>query len=177
MSPFLTMRTLSEEKRTGTIEMLLSAPVADWQVVLAKFLGAWTSYAALWATTLIFFVILRVYVPLDWGPILTGYLGTWLSGAALVSVGVLASSLTRNQVIAVVVGFVLMLLIFLVGFLGGLMGDPASRAFIEYLSLLEQMRDFSKGILDSRPIAFYLTLTAAALFLAIRTIANPRWRA
>ena len=176
MAPLLTMRSFSEEKRTGTIEVLLSAPVADWQVVLAKFFGAWMCYCTLWATTVVFFGVLRVSTALDWGPILTGYLGTWLLGAVLIAVGVLASSMTRNQVIAAFVGFVLILLLFSIGLLDIFITDPESSKLVRYLSLLEHFRNFSKGILDSRPIAFYISVTVVALFLTIRTIAHPRWR-
>ncbi len=177
LAPLLTMRTFSEEKRTGTIEMLLSAPVADWQVALAKFLGAWLSYCTLWALTAAFFLLLRVYTALDWGPIASGYLGTWLLGAVLIAVGVWTSSLTRNQVIAAAAGFVIMLLLFSVGLLDVFVTDPESRKLVAYLSLLEHFQNFSKGILDSRPVVFYLSLTALALFLTVRTVGSPRWRA
>jgi len=177
LAPLLTMRTFSEEKRTGTIEVLLSAPVTDAQVVVAKFLGAWLSYCALWGATVAFFLIFQMHGRLDWGPIATGYLGTWLLGAVLVAMGVLASSFTRNQVIAAVVAFVLILLLFSVGLLEIFVTETDSRKLVQYLSLLEHFRNFSKGLLDTRPIVFYLSLTAGALFLTARTIASPRWRA
>ncbi|MBI4354063.1 MAG: ABC transporter permease [Candidatus Omnitrophica bacterium] len=176
MAPVLTMRTFSEEKRTGTMELLLTAPVSDLQVVVSKFLGAWLSYSALWMSTAIYFFVLRRYTPLDWGPILTGYAGTLLLGAVLIAVGCWASSLTRNQVIAAVVGFVVMLLLFSVGFLETFIRDPETRRLITYLALLEHFQDFSKGVVDTRPIAFYLSLVVAALFLTVRTIGHPRWR-
>ena len=176
LAPLLTMRTFSEEKRTGTIEMLLSAPVADWQVALAKFLGAWLSYCTLWALTAAFFLLLRVYTALDWGPIASGYLGTWLLGAVLIAVGVWTSSLTRNQVIAAFLCFVVILLLFSVGVLDWFFRDPETAKLIHYLSLLDHLVDFSKGILDTRPLCYYLSLTAAALFLAGRVIGHPRWR-
>jgi len=177
IAPLLTMRSFSEEKRTGTIEVLLSAPVADWQVALSKFLGAWLSYCALWALTAVFFLLLRLYTALDWGPILSGYLGTWGLGAVFIAVGVWASSVTRNQVIAAAAGFVIMLLLFSIGLLDMFVTDPESRALVSYLSLLEHFQHFSKGLLDSRPVVFYLSLTALALFLTVRTIGSPRWRA
>ena len=176
IAPVLTMRTFSEEKRTGTIEMLLTAPVSDLQVVLSKFLGAWLSYSALWLSTIVYFFMLRRYTPLDWGPILTGYLGTLLLGAVLIAVGGFASSLTRNQVIAAVVAFVMMLLLFSVGFLQVFITDPESAKLITYLALLEHFQDFSKGVLDTRPLVFYLSLVVLMLFLTVRTISHPRWR-
>ncbi len=172
----LTMRTFSEEKRTGSIELLLTAPVTDTQVVIAKFLGAWLAYLALWACTAVFFLLLRRYTTLDWGPVASGYLGTALLGAPLIAVGLLASSLTRNQVIAFILGFVAMLLLFSVGILDAFVQDPETATIIRYLSLIEHFRDFSKGILDTRPIAFYLSLTLICLFLTVRVIGSPRWR-
>ncbi len=176
LAPLLTMRTFSEEKRTGTIELLLSAPVTDTQVVLAKFLGAWIAYIALWSLTFVFFIILRTLTPLDWGPVLTGYLGTWLLGGVLVAIGVLASSLTRNQVIAAVLSFVVILLLFSIGILDVFIRDPETSKIIQYLSLIDHLQDFAKGILDTRPLLFYASLTAICVFLTGRVITSPRWR-
>ncbi len=176
IAPLLTMRTFSEEKRTGSIELLLSAPVTDTHVVLSKFLGAWLTYVMLWSSTFIFFVLLRQFTTFDWAPVLTGYLGTWLLGGVLISFGVLASSLTRNQVIAAVLSFVVILLLFSVGILDVFVKDPEGSAIIRYLSLMEHLRDFSKGLVDTRPVLFYLSLMTLGLFMTGRVIANPRWR-
>ena len=176
MVPLLTMRAFSEEKRTGTIEFLLTAPVTDGQVVLAKFLGAWLAYIMLWAFTAPFFLFLRHLTPFDWGPVLTGYLGTWLLGGVLIAVGLFASSLTRNQVIAACLSFVTLLLFFMIGILSWFFHDPETAKLIQYLSLLDHLVDFSKGILDTQPVVLYLSLTAVALFLTGRVIGNPRWR-
>ena len=174
--PLLTMRTFSEEKRTGTLETLLAAPVTDAHVVLAKFLGAWIAYAILWAATIVFFVFLRTITPFDWGPVLTGYLGTALLGAVLIALGVFASSLTRNQVIAALLSFVFILALFSVGIVDVLVHDPEASEIIRYLSLVEHLRDFGKGVLDTRPIVFYLSLTAISLFLTGRVLGSPEWR-
>ena len=176
ITPLLTMRTFSEEKRTGTIEFLLTAPVTDAQVVLSKFLGTWIIYIALWAMTLILFFVLRAFTTFDWGPMITGFLGTWLLGAVLLSIGILASSMTRNQVIAALLSFVAILLLFSVGILDAFIHDPEASKIIHYCSLMAHLGDFSKGIVDTRPVIFYTTLTAIALFLTGRVIANPRWR-
>jgi len=176
MAPLLTMRSFSEEKRTGTIEVLMSAPVSDWQIVLSKFLGAWLSYCALWTATLLYFVVLQQYARLEWPPILTGYLGTCLMGAVLVSVGVLASSLTRNQVIAAMLSFVFILMFFSIGFLDFLITDPSSSRMLEHLSLLNHQRNFAKGVVDTRPLVAYGSVIAISLFLTIRAVASPRWR-
>ena len=130
LAPLLTMRAFSEEKRTGTIEVLLSAPVTDAQVVVAKFLGAWSSFGALWGLTGFYFLLLRTYTRLDWGPILTGYLATILLGGLFIAIGILASSLTRNQVVAAVMGFALMMVLFSVGFLDVFISDPQSSKLV-----------------------------------------------
>ena len=176
LTPLLTMRAFSEEKRTGSIELLLTAPVTDTQVVLAKFLGAWLAYLLFWLTTLPYFFILRQFSALDWMPVITGYFGTALLGAVLISIGIFASSLTRNQVIAAVLSFVIILLLFSVGVLEVLIHDPDASKLINYLSLMEHLRDFSKGIVDTRPIVAYSSLTGIMLFFTGRVIANPRWR-
>jgi len=176
IAPLLTMRTFSEEKRTGTIEFLLTAPVTDTQVVLAKFLGAWVAYVLLWLPTAVFFFVMHWFAPFDWGPIVTGYLGTWLLGSVLISIGILASSLTRNQVIAAVMAFVALLLCFSIGLLDIFIRDPETSQIVQYLSLMDHLRNFSKGILDTRPIVFYLSVTTICLFLTGRVIGNPRWR-
>ena len=174
--PALTMRTFSEEKRTGTIELLLTAPVSDAQVVVAKFLGAWLAFSALWMVTLAFFIGLRCLTPFDWAPILMGYLGTALLGAAFVSVGILASSLTRNQVISAVLAFVVCLCVFSIGILDAFAHNPEASRALQYLSLFEHVRDFSRGILDTRPLVLYLSLTVICLFFTGRVIGSPRWR-
>ena len=124
----------------------------------------------------VFFVALRLVTPFDWAPVLTGYLGTWLLGAVLIAAGILASSLTRNQVIAAVMSFVAILLAFSVGILDIFVKDPETSRIIQYVSLMEHLRDFSKGVLDTRPVVFYLSVTAGCLFLTGRVIGSPRWR-
>ena len=174
--PLVTMRSFSEEKRTGTIELLLTAPVSDTQVVVAKFLGAWLSYLCLWGSTAGLFLILRSFTPFDWGPVLTGYLIIALIGAVFVAIGVLASSLTRNQVIAAVLGMVGVVLLFSIAFLDGLIREPDARRWVSYFSLVDHVREFSRGTLDSRPVVFYATVIIPCLFFTARTIGSPRWR-
>ena len=174
--PLLTMRSFSEEKRTGTIEFLLTAPVRDTEVVLGKFLGAWLSFILLWAFTIVFFLVIRRFAPFDWAPVLTGYVGTWLLGGALISIGILASSLTRNQAIAGFLSFAVLLILFTVGFLDWFVRDPEASRIIRYLSVLDHLTSFSKGILDTRPVVFYSSVAAIMLFLTGRVISHPRWR-
>ena len=177
LAPLLTMRAFSEEKRTGSIELLLTAPVTDTQVVLAKFLGAWSAYALLWASTGVLFLLLRRYTAFDWAPVAAGYLGTWLLGGALIAVGVLASSLTRNQIIAALLTFVALLLLFSLGLLELFIKDPDTLKFLRQVSIMEHVAIFAKGIIDTRPIVLDLSVTAACLFFTVRVVGSPRWRA
>ena len=176
MTALLTMRTFSEEKRVGTIELLLTAPVSDTQVVLAKFAGAWLAYILLWLVAVGLFGLLRLVTPFEWGPVLTGFLGTCLLGGLFTALGVLASSLTRNQVIAAVLTFVASILLFSVGILDIFVHDPEASELIRYFSVMEHIRDFGRGIVDTRPVVLYASLAAVALFLTGRVIASPRWR-
>jgi ABC-2 type transport system permease protein len=177
MAPLLTMRTFSEEKRTGTIDVLLSAPVTEWEVVLAKFLGAWLSFCAYWAVTAVYFLILQQFGPVQWNTVALAYGYTALLGALLISLGIFASSLTRNQVVAGFVAFMLILLLFSLSLLNVFIKDPDMLKAVQYIALLEHVRDASKGLFDTRPFVFYTSLIAASLFLTIRAIALPRWRA
>lgn len=176
IAPLLTMRSFSEEKRTGSIELLLTAPVSSGEVVMAKFLGSWLIYNFLWALTISFFVILNTLTPFDWGPVAGGYIGTWLLGACLMAIGTFASSLTRNQVISAVITFVILLFMFSVSILSMFIQDPEISKLIQYCSLPEHLRTFSRGIVDMRPMVLYTTISAIFLFLTVRVVNNPRWR-
>jgi ABC-2 type transport system permease protein len=177
MAPLLTMRAFSEEKRTGTIEVLLSAPVTEWQVVLSKFLGAWLSLCAYWLVTVSYFLIARMFGPVEWASVWAAYGFTALLCGAFVAIGIWASSLTRNQVVAGFVTFVLVLLLFSVGLMTVFVRDPEASKVIQYFAMLDQARDFAKGVVDTRPLVLHTSIIVMMLFLTIRTIALPRWRA
>lgn len=170
VGPVLTMRLLAEERRTGTLEMLLTAPVTEGRVVLGKFLGALLFYAFLWVPTLAYVAILARELPLDWGPVGASYLGALGIGALYLSIGTFTSSLTRNQVIAAVAAFALTFLTFVPAFLDGLVNDPGVRDVVGYLNLLQHMDEFGKGIVDTRRLVYYLTGTGLFLFLASRAV-------
>ncbi len=175
VAPVLTMRLLAEEQRMGTIELLLTSPVKDWEVVLGKFLGSLTLYAAMLGISLYFPLILTVLGNPDLGPILGGYVGLLFLGAALLSLGVLTSSLTQNQIVAAVLGVVLVVLLWLIGAVGDITGPPLSGVF-DYLALSTHFFDFVKGVIDTKDILYYLSVTVAALFLATRVLETRRWR-
>ena len=166
----LTMRLLSEERRSGTLEMLLTAPVTEGQVVLGKFFGALLFYVFLWVPTLLYPLLVAQHTPLDWGPVGAAYVGIVGVGALLLSVGTFTSALTRNQVIAAVLSYVLLFVLFIPAFLEGLVNDPKWKDALQYLNLYEHMDEFAKGVVDSRRLVYYLAMTAFFLFLATRAL-------
>jgi gliding motility-associated transport system permease protein len=170
VGPVLTMRLLSEERRSGTIEMLLTAPVTEGQVVLGKYLGAFVFYVFLWVPTLIYVLLIARKLPLDWGPVGASYLGTLGIGAMFLAIGVFTSSVTRNQVVAAVFSFALTFVCFLPAFLEFLVNDPKMRDLLGYVNLYQHMDDFSKGIVDTRRLVYYVSVSALFLFLASRAV-------
>ncbi len=169
------MRLVAEELRSGTIEPLLTAPVSPAEVIVGKWLAALGFYLAAWAPTLLYLVYLRrVGATLDPGPIVAGYLGTLLLGAAALAVGLLASSLTRNQLVAATLSFVAFLAALLTGALEAEVRAPAVAAALRRYSLFRMMEDFGHGIVDSRPVVLLLTVVALALAAAAARIAALR---
>ena len=171
----LTMRLLAAEQRLGTLELLLTAPVRDWEVVVGKYLASFCVLAVMILLTGYFPVLLmRVGNP-DVGTMFSGYLGYILLGGALLSIGVFASSLTQNQIVAAVVGIGITLLLWLSGALGELVGDTM-RGVIEYLPIFDHFTDFVRGIIDTKDILYYLSITALFLFFSTRVVESRRWR-
>lgn len=173
--PMITMRTYSEEKRSGTIELLLTSPVSDMEIILGKFFGALGLYIAMLAMTLLYMAILFVYGNPEWRPLLAAYLGLLLMGGAFVSIGLLISSTTNNQIVAGVVTFVVFLLLWIVGWFADSAG-PTIGPITSYLSITEHFDDFSKGIIDSKHVIYYLSLITFGLFLTAKSVDTERWR-
>jgi ABC-2 type transport system permease protein len=174
--PMITMRTYSEEKRSGTIELLLTSPVTDVQIILGKFLGALGLYAAMLAVTLPSVLILFAYGNPDWQPVATSYLGLFLLGASFIAFGLFISSTTQNQIIAGVLTFVLLLMLLLVGWLRDFVTWPPGLTAISAVSVFEHFDDFTKGVLDTKHIAYYLCVITFGLFLTARSVDGERWR-
>lgn len=178
LAPILTMGVYAEERRRGTMELLMTSPLSEWQIVIGKFLAALTLFLVMLAPTLIYQVVLRVYSdpPMPWRIILTSYLGLFLLGAVLIGIGSFISSLTENQIIAAVVTFVVSLVLWL---LNAFTRGPAGGWFTEvsqYLSILQHHDDFAKGVIDTTNLVYYVSLTALALFLTHRNLDSMRWR-
>ena len=173
--PMITMRTYSEEKRSGTIELLLTSPITDFQIILGKFLGAMALYVAMLAVTLIYIAILFWYGNPDWRPIAAGYLGLLLMGGSFIAVGLLISNLTKNQIVAGTATFGVFLLLWIISWLGEAAG-PRMQAVLSYLSVTEHFDDFAKGIIDTKHLVYYLSFITFGLFLTAKSVDSERWR-
>jgi ABC-2 type transport system permease protein len=173
--PMITMRTYSEEKRSGTIELLLTAPLTDFQIIMGKFLGAMALYAAMLAVTLVHLGVLFAFGTPEWIPIATGYLGLLLMGGCFISVGLLISSFTRNQIVAVMATFAVFLLLWVINWAGPLTG-PRTSAVLDYLSITSHLDDFTRGVVDTKHVVYYVSFIAFGLFLTARSVDTERWR-
>src|SRR5438270_5782747 len=174
--PMLTMGLFSEEKKRGTIELLLTAPITDLQVVLGKFFAGATFFVILLLTLWIPTGVLYLYSSPASGPILTAYLGLLLYGLALVAIGLFISTLTENQIIAAVLSFGTIMVLWLVDVVAQNSESPWSKGLLSYLSILSHLDDFMKGVLSTSHIIFYLSLMLVGLFLTYRSIDSLRWR-
>jgi ABC-2 type transport system permease protein len=173
--PMITMRTYSEEKRSGTIELLLTSPVTDLEIIVGKFLGALGLYIALLSVTLPYMGILFYYGNPEWRPVAAGYLGLLLMGGTFVSLGLLISSTTNNQIVAGIVTFVVFLLLWIVGWFADSAG-PTIGPITSWLSITEHFDDFSKGIIDTKHVLYYMSLITFGLFLTAKSVDTERWR-
>ena len=178
ITPMLTMRLFAEEKRHGTMELLSTAPITALQIVLGKFLGALSLYAAMIAAGLLNFALLWTYatVPPERKPVATGALGLLLVGASFIAIGLFLSTLTRNQIVAGTLTFGLLLGFWILGWLDQPSAGPLTKA-LAYLGLLTHLEELMKGVLDLKDIVFYLSVTFFGLFLAHQSVESQRWRA
>jgi len=174
--PMVTMRTYSEEKRSGTIELLLTSPITDLQIIVGKFLGALSLFALMLLVTLPSLAILFWFGNPDWKPIATGYLGLLLLGSSLLAFGLFISSTTKNQIVAGVLTFALFLMLLLVAWMRDFATGPIASVIVSALSVFEHFDDFSKGVLDTKHIVYYLSLITFGLFLTARSVDSERWR-
>ena len=173
--PLITMRTYAEEKRSGTIELLLTSPLTDLQIVIGKFLGGLVLYLAMLAVTLVHVGFLFAYGNPEWRPVATGYLGLVLMGGCFLSLGLFISSLTRNQIIAGMVTFAVFLMFWVINWIATFM-DPTPQAVLNYLSITEHLNDFARGVLDTKHLIYYFSFIAFSLFLTVRAVDSERWR-
>jgi len=173
--PMITMRTYSEEKRSGTIELLLTSPLTDLQIVLGKFLGAMALYGVMLAVTLIHVAILFIYGNPEWKPIATAYLGLLLLGGSFISLGLFISSLTKNQIVAAMMTFAVFLFLWIITWIGQVSG-PTVSGITTYLSIIDHGEDFWKGVIDTTHLIYYLSFITFGLFLTVKSVDSERWR-
>jgi ABC-2 type transport system permease protein len=175
MLPLITMRTYAEEKRSGTIELLLTSPLTDTQIVLGKFLGAVSLYGLMLLVTWIHVGILFIYGNPEWKPIVTGYLGLLLMGSSFLSIGLLISSLTKNQIVAGMVTFAVLLLLWTLNWMSESAG-PTMQKVLSALSITERFDDFSKGVVSVSHLVYYVSFISFGLFLTAKSVDSERWR-
>ena len=179
--PLITMRVFAEEAKSGTLETLMTAPVRDFQVVLSKYCGALFFHFVLWAPSLLYFVTFERVTGLNpgaMGSCLGAYFMLVLMGMLYTAIGCLSSALTDNQIVAAVMSFAIILTLFFLGLLSFLIPStgPLLRELIHYLSPLEHMMEFSSGLIDSRPVVFYLSSTGLVLFATYHVFQYRRWK-
>jgi ABC-2 type transport system permease protein len=182
--PLLTMRLFAEERSTGTLEVLMTAPLTDWQVVLCKFAAAFAFYLLLWLPTLLYLPVL-----LDWNwstwtpgidpfPVLSSYIGLALAGAMFLALGLFVSNLVRSQMVAALIALALGLVFIVVGIWRPDIdtGGPLYQVLYFFTVPLHFDRSFSRGIVDTRNVVLYVSLTLFFLFLTVRSLESRRWR-
>jgi len=173
--PMITMRLFAEEKRSGTIELLVTSPIRDGEIILGKWLSALTLYGGLLLLTALNFIFLFKYGNPDWKPLAIGYLGLLLQAGALLAIGMFISTLTKNQIIAGVTTFGVCLLLWVLEWAGGY--ETATWAkVLSYMSVVTHIGSFSKGLLDTKDAVYYVTLTFLGIFFTARSLESLRWR-
>ncbi|PZC51210.1 MAG: ABC-2 type transport system permease protein [Chloroflexi bacterium] len=173
--PLLTMRLLAEEQKLGTLELLLTAPVRDYEVVFGKFIASFIILSGTVLLTLFYVLILSIYSNPDLGPIFSGYVGFLLCGGATLSIGLLASSLSGNQLVAAAVGFGVILLFNVIDQITTIVGGAVAKV-LEAVSLTGHFDSFARGVIDTGDVVYYLVVMAFFLFLTIRSLESRRWR-
>jgi ABC-2 type transport system permease protein len=177
MIPMLTMGIYAEERRRGTMELLMTSPVTELDIVIGKFLAALSLFVLMLAPTLIFQLIMGFFSDpsLPWKVVFAGYLGIFLLGAVLIALGCFISALTESQIIAAVATFAVFLLLWVLDF-GFRSSTSTISEIFQYLSITKHLDDFSRGVIDTSSIVFYVTTCALGIFLTLRTIDSMRWR-
>jgi len=173
--PMITMRLFAEEKRTGTIELLVTSPIRDFEIILGKWLAALTLYATMLLFTAISFAFLFKYGNPDWKPLAIGYLGLLLQAGGLLAIGTFISTLTKNQIIAGATTFGVCIMLWIIGWAGQGESGVSSQVF-SYLSVVTHFESFEKGVIESKDAIFYLTLIFLGLFFTTRSMESLRWR-
>lgn len=173
--PMITMRLFAEEKRSGTIELLGTSPLRDWEIILGKWLAAFLLYLAILAISALNMSLLFVYGKPDARPILVGYLGLMLQAGGLLAIGTFLSTLTKNQIIAGAATFGVCLMLWVFDWVSAYETSTWAKV-LAYLSVVTHFEPFSKGVLDTKDVVFYLSVIVLGLFLTARSMEALRWR-
>ena len=173
--PMIAMRLFAEEKRSGTIELLMTSPIRDMELILGKWFAALALYASILVVSALNLTFLFTYGKPDWKPIAVGYLGLLLQGGCLLAIGTFISTLTKNQIIAGVAGFCVSLLLWVLEWTSAFESTVSSKV-MAYLSVVTHFEPFSKGVLDSKDVVFFLSAIFLGLFLTARSMESLRWR-
>jgi len=175
--PVITMRLLAEERRSGTIEVLLTSPVTEGQVIAGKFLAALLFYVVLWLPTVIYVALLKQHSSIDLRPVAAGYVGVLLVGFLFLAVGTFTSTLTNNQLIAAILAFAALVALFSIGLIEQLLVSSSwIRDALGYMNLWTHMDDYAKGIIDTRHVVYELSVGLLFLFLAAKSLEVKKWR-
>jgi ABC-2 type transport system permease protein len=175
LAPAITMRLLADEKSSGTLELLITLPVRDWEVVLGKYLAAMALLCTALGLTLVFAITVRSLGPLDRGPAIGGYLGLVLMGGAYVAIGVMTSSFTRNSIVSFIVAFAISFALYLIGRLTQFV-PPSLQALTSFLSIDSHFENISRGVIDSRDVIYYLSVVGVCLLVATLSLESRRWK-
>jgi ABC-2 type transport system permease protein len=175
VAPALTMRLLADEKSTGTLELLITLPVRDWEVVLGKFLAAMALLCTALGLTLVFAFTVKALGPLDRGPAIGGYLGLVLMGGAYIAIGVMTSSFTRNSIVSFILAFAITFVLYLFGRLTQF-APPSLQGLFSFLSIDSHFENISRGVIDSRDVIYYLSVIGVTLLVATLSLESRRWR-
>jgi ABC-2 type transport system permease protein len=174
--PLISMRLFAEEKRQGTIELLITSPLHDLEIVIGKWLSAVLMYGALLVILLVDFSFLFIYGNPDWKPVVSGFIGVLLQGACLLAFGTFISTLTRNQIVAAAIGFGLALVLWILNWTTSFGNTPVIQV-LNYLSIVSHMDSFSRGVIDTKDLIYYVSMIFLGLFLTARSLESLRWRA
>ncbi|VAX15660.1 Gliding motility-associated ABC transporter permease protein GldF, partial [hydrothermal vent metagenome] len=173
--PMLTMRSFAEEKKTGTMELLLTFPVRDSEAILGKFAGCMGIFVIMLGLSFPSILLVEYFGDPEWAVIATGYIGLLMMGAAFISLGIFMSSITENQIIAAVLSFAALMVLYMVGYTAGLAGEMVGRV-LAYISFTFHYEKFARGVVDTSDVVYYLLFTVLFLFLSMRSLESKRWR-
>ncbi len=174
--PTITMRLFSDEKRTGTVELLYTTPITPMQIIMGKFLAGLAFYLVLLLPTMFFQGLLFVYGNPEFMPVLSGYIGLIFLGSAFISAGLFISTTTENQIIAAIGGFALSLLLWIIGW-GASFAGPGLAPVLNYISIINHFEDFAQGVIDTSHVAYYILFSFLGLYFSLKTIESVKWRA